>query len=322
MKTPFLLTLFCLAFIACAQNPQKMNTPLISELYKEVKYQDKAVQYHAGIEIGGCAFSFLVNDVPVVQYFEDGNGTLNTSAPLNDQILKSGTQTWKLTLYPGYQNGKQTDALSPGIESNVTIETLQFYEGGVKDLAPKFSLLETPKRIDDKDALVYQEAGKKMMVYSGTFQAKVPYELAGWSAGADLRKEDMEKLQREVLAAFKEYGSLLQEGNLQKLSAVVYNKEKEIAQAYFLSEAEMKDRVNKYATGLKNPTLKIQPLKDYQLKIYGDGRLVTLERTDFPYIGEPALQAFYKDDAGEDYEKSYTVYFYRPSPSAKLEIIR
>ncbi len=322
MKTLLLILTGSLLFGACTQPSKNMNPTTLSDLYKTVQYHDKAVQYHAGIQIGGCAFEFLLNDVPVVQYFEEGSGTLNTSAPLNDQILKSGTQTWRLTLYPGFAAGKQTETLSAGIEANITVETLQFYEGGVKNLVPTFSLIQTPKRIGETGAADYADAGKKMMVYTGTFQAKVPYELAGWTASVDLRKEDPEKLLKETVAAFQSYGQLLQKGDMQKISEAVYTKEKEIAQAYFLDAAEIEDRTSRYATSLKNPTLKVQPLADFQMKIYGNGRLVTLERTTYPYRGQPALYADYKDEAGEEYEKSYIVYFHRPQAGAKLQIIR
>ena len=45
-----------LGFSSCAQTPKNMNTALISDLYKEVKHKDKVLQYHTGIQLGGCVF--------------------------------------------------------------------------------------------------------------------------------------------------------------------------------------------------------------------------------------------------------------------------
>jgi len=311
-----------MALSSCAQPPKNMNTTLISDLYKEVKHRGKAVQYHAGIQVGGCAFEFFVNDLPVVQYFENGNGALNTSAPINDHILKSGTQTWKLVLYPAYLKGIQTEPLSKGIEANIEIETLKFREDGVDNIAPTFSLIETPKKKNEKGDTVYAEAGKKIMVYEGTFQAIVPYELKGWSQSVDLRKEDSPKLLQEVITAYQEYISILKDKDAQKVAEKVYKKERECAQAYFMDEEATKDRWNNYKTIFTIDGLELQSLEHYQMKIYGDGRIVCLERTDYPNINEPAIRARYKDEKGRGQVEYYYYYLHRPQPSSKLEIIR
>ena len=236
--------------------------------------------------------------------------------------MKSGTQNWKLILYPAYLKGVQTETLSRGIEANIELETLKFREDGVDNIAPTFSLIETPKKKDEHGDMVYAEAGKKMMVYEGTFQATVPYELTGWSQSVDLRKEDSAKLLQEVVAACKEYLDIIEGKDGKELAEKVYKKEKEYAQALFLDQKETKEQWDTYISNFKEPTLKIQPLEHFQMKIYGNGRLVTLQRTDYPNIGESALRADYKNKKGEDYEETYIYFLHRPHLGGTLELIR
>ena len=100
---PFLIilcSLFCLQ--SCGQNNKAMNekvTEILGNLYKDVKYYDQRINYHAQITIGGCNFEVLINDFPVHQYFGSINGSLNTNVPINTAILGQGVQNWKVRIY-------------------------------------------------------------------------------------------------------------------------------------------------------------------------------------------------------------------------------
>jgi hypothetical protein len=128
MKKTILYLLIGCSLASCAQEKKKMNDNLIPDLYKEVKFKDQKISYRAGIQVGASNFVLLINDVPVAQNFEEAGGTFNTSAPINDMILKSGKQHFKLILYPGFKNSLPLTALSENVLAKITIEGLK-YEG-------------------------------------------------------------------------------------------------------------------------------------------------------------------------------------------------
>ncbi|CAM4221058.1 hypothetical protein SAMN06265348_107309 [Pedobacter westerhofensis] len=315
MRKTILYLLISCSLMACAQNKKKMNTTPISELYKEVKFKEQKISYRAGIEIGACNFELFINDVPVAQYFEDVNGTFNTSSPINDVILKSGKQTFKLILYPGFKNGVPIKALSESIIAKITVEGLKYEGEGVKTIVSPFTIFELPTQ-----ARPFTEAGKQTAVYEGTFDAHVPYELEGWSKSRDLRKEDPDVLLKEVLTAYQHFINVVKNKDEDQLSKLIYKKEKNYAQALFLDKEGTENQWATYLKTLHDPTLVMQPIEHYKMKFYGNGRLVALERTDYPNIGEPALRAIFKKD-----DRSKLRYFFyelhKPEGSNTLELI-
>ncbi|HEY0176305.1 MAG TPA: hypothetical protein VGC08_08000, partial [Pedobacter sp.] len=246
-----------------------MNSTSISDLYKEVKFSDQKISYRAGIQVGACNFVLLINDVPVAQYFDNVTGTFNTSSPINDVILKSGKQTFKLILYPGFKNGTPLTALSENVLGKITIEGLKYAGEGVQTVIEPFTILEIPGK-----GKPFTEAGKPGAVYEGTFDVKVPYELTAWSKSQDLRKENPEVLLKEVLAAYQQYSNAIKNKDADMVSKLVYKKEKDYAQALFLDQEGTKNQWAAYTETLNQSGLVMQPFEHYKMKFYGNGRLV------------------------------------------------
>lgn len=313
MKRIFLYLMIGSSFRSYSQSEKKTISKPVSELYKEVKFKEQKISYRAGIEIGGCDFELLINDVPVAQYFEDVNGTFNTSSPINDIILKSGKQTFKLILYPGFKNGVPVTALSENVIAKITVEGLK-YEG-VKTIVSPLTIFELPTQ-----AKPFTDAGKQTVVYEGTFDVHVPYELEGWSKSKDLRKEDPDVLLKEVLASYQQFINVVKSKDEARLSKLIYKKEKNYAQALFLDKEGTENQWATYMKTLHDPTLVMQPIEHYKMKFYGNGRLVVLERTDYPYIGEPALRAVFKKD-GRNKLRYFFYELHKPEGSNTLEVI-
>lgn len=321
MKNTLTLIFLCISLVSCSQNKKNMDsvTNLLGNLDAQVKFREQAVNYHAGIHVGGCSFEFFVNDMPVVQYFGDGNGTMNTSAPINPYILHSGKQTYRLVVYPALFKGEQTTTLSTGVEMDIAIEGLRHRADGVDNIVPRFQLLSTPKKKDADGNEVYADAGKNIMVYQGTFEAKVPYELTGWSQSADLTKEDTSRLKTEVVAAYNALAGLIKAKDLNGIARLVYEKEKELAQSLFYNHENAEENVKEFMDTYGRDGLEMQPLENYKLVFYGP-RVVALERVDLK--GKSPLLAFYKGNDGRKKYKMYYCYLHKPKGSNKLEIIR
>ncbi len=127
---------------SCGQNTKTMNdnaTEILGSLYKDVKYYDQRINYHADIFIGGCNYEVLINDFPVDSHFGPGDGAMNTSIPINTAILHKGEQTWKIRVYPVHDNKEMNGggtamiarpAIQDGARVEIKIEGVRFKENG------------------------------------------------------------------------------------------------------------------------------------------------------------------------------------------------
>ena len=64
----------------------------------------------------------------------------------------------------------------------------------------------------------------------------------------------------------------------------------------------------------------MRPIEQYELKFYGDGRLVVLEGTDPANFDEPALRARYREQSS-NIINAYFLYLHKPEGNDRLEII-
>lgn len=322
----FLACFVMLANQSCSQNKKAMDqkaTSIIGNLYKDVKFKDQAVNYHAEIQIGGCAFEFYVNDMAVQKYAgDDGSGSVGLSAPINMNILKSGVQTWELRVFPPEVHGKRIAALPEGVKLELSVEALKFRQDGVDHTAAPIVLLQTPT-VQKDNKLIYADAGKPFMVYKGTFRADVPYEIKGWSESVDLSKEDTTALQKELVATYEKYRDWLSKRALDEIAGSLAQKDKDRAQVTFYDKALNEDHLNTFLDRYGAPNLSMLPLEHYKMVFSGNGKMVTLERADHPYypalIGESHQK---KDGKDKIYTMTYYMNFHRPHAGAPLEVIR
>ncbi|WP_162903422.1 hypothetical protein [Taibaiella koreensis] len=159
-----MISIMAIVFSIChAQNKHEKDQ--IKNLYKHVQFKNQAVEYRANIQIGASNFELLINDVPVEQYFGDADGTVNTSIPINDAILHSGSQRWKLILYHGTSKGKDLTGLSSNVLIDIEIEKLT-PDISSNEQSASIKILATPTvLISGKPQ--YKDAGKVIAIYEG-----------------------------------------------------------------------------------------------------------------------------------------------------------
>ncbi|WP_205529503.1 hypothetical protein [Taibaiella koreensis] len=307
-----------MAFTMCKGQTNNGENQLAS-LYKQVRFRDRAVEYRTNIEVGACNFELLINDVPVEQYFGDAEGTVNTSVPINDAILQTGAQHWKLIVYPGERKGKQLEELSPNVLIDIEIEKIT--KGGSQQEAGAVKKLVTTSLVKRDGREVFADAGKRIVVYEGSFPASVPYNIPGWTKGQDLQKEDSLALQREVLAYYQKYAGFYNEKNVEGIYSAVLAKERERAQYFFLDAEGCKETIKDYKEFLSFPSPNVLPVEHYRMRFYGNGKIVALERTDPPNKGEPVTRIEYKDKNGKTVTEFMYCYLMR-NASGQLEMIR
>lgn len=318
MKPVKLLCYLCLliSLQGCAQTQhntkekkemdQNIKNKYLS-IYTSVKKYNYNPAFYLDYSSYNCTYEILVNDMPALVDFNEGN-VGGAFVACSNNILCSGKQSITIRMYPKMNaNGQMDKFLLP---NNCGLE-VKLVHGEIgkqrpDEYKPLFHYKMPPVTTD---ALPYLE-------YKAEFTAETPYQLTGWSQSQDLAKEDTDQLLKEVLQAYQDLHAILERRDVNAYAARLYRKELEIATANFFTQpSDAEDLWNELekTTDIK----KMLPLEHYQLKLFGNGRVVALIRTDDQFKGECAL-------IGET-DRSYRifdVYLHKPAGSKQLEVIR
>ena len=257
MKKIHLLAIAILMF-NCHNAQKKMGTQQIP-LEKQITYM---------IDI--------TTNIPVIVYVNDIkaselNMPLGTAIDLNPYVLKNGKCKIKLQIFPLFRRG----------DTLVTVENIMrcnlFFGSYIRNK-------ETNEILNYKaDVALPIVAPKEDVPYFeqewDVELTELPYELEGWSKGQDLRKWDKKELEKKVVAFHQRTRKILNEGNSEAWLKLIQKRFDEVCIFDYLSEKriekdleEIKEDVEEYSKGT------MIPLEDYELKLYAEGKLVTLER--------------------------------------------
>ena len=325
MKKIHLLTVIILLF-NCSNAQKKMEK--IANLYKEVKYHQQAISYQAEYFIGGCNFEILINGFPIERYYGLGNGALSASVPINTEILKSGLQSWKIRIFPIHINGIPQKVIEGGARVQLKIQAIRFKDNGdIEKISTPVIDFEVPlKKEKETGKNIFVDMGKPYVEYSGTFQANVPYQLKGWQDGEKFDLSDSLNLKKEVLNKFNELRNMIINKEENKFEESILYKEKEVAQALFMTEKESKD-IAKFYTAAFDGTLQnfnMTSIDNEELVYYCEDRVVTLLFTAMKCPrckGEPVLVGRYEEENRKKV-RIFPIYLYRSKGKKELEVIR
>jgi len=218
----------------------------------------------------------ITTNIPVIVYVNDIkaselNMPLGTAIDLNPYVLKNGKCKIKLQIFPLFRRG----------DTLVTVENIMrcnlFFGSYIRNK-------ETDEILNYKaDVALPIVAPKEDVPYFeqewDVELTELPYELEGWSKGQDLRKWDKKELEKKVIAFHQKIRKILNDGNSEEWMKLIQKRFDEVCIFDYLSEKriekdleEIKEDVEEYSKGT------MIPLEDYELKLYAEGKLVTLER--------------------------------------------
>ncbi len=294
-----LLTVGFFTLLGCAQQPKdaKATTALptaIEEINSEnmvaaisakIKHFDEEPLYYLRIGKENCIIEVLVNDMPVYKSYELSN--LASPLRINGSILKSGTQTVTVRMYPvgdlikeAYEYGETITQL--GDASNVSIRVIQLDKQGAMGLNDEVELLEYQSPTADANGEVFAGAGLPFYEYAFEFFAKVPYDLSenSWGDAADLSTVDQDILEQKMLTYYKTFLKEYKRGNKDFIAQKYYQSFYVQAQAYYKSKEEIQEMWDEELELLNNPTVKPQPVKAYEMVFYAQGGVAFLRHID------------------------------------------
>ncbi|PKB41923.1 hypothetical protein AX016_0077 [Cellulophaga sp. RHA19] len=307
--------------VACNSQVNPEVQEIFSNLGENVIANDEA--YNANIWIGACSYEVLINDMRVDYFFGRLNGTISGSIPINPYILKTGWQTWTIRVYPEWKDRSffDTNGISEGALVELQINKYKYKPNGDVETLYESEKFERKKPEGDYDAK-FPDAGKPYVEYKGKFYAEVPYELEGWSNSQDLSKEDKDELFEELLKEYNTYRDLITNKELPEIARNIHKMKKERAITNSDSNEEVQETIANFIK-LWGQDMTMYPIENVALKMYGNGKVVALERFDVrgetPLIGQYWLE---KDGGKHDTANVFSLYFHRPKGSSKLEVIR
>ena len=208
-----------------------------------------------------------INDILAVSRSRGSNAAID----INPYVLKNGKYKIKLRLLPYWHLNETTVSKSD-------IENARLFFGSY------IRNKETDKILNYKaDVALPIVAPKEDVPYFeqewDVELTELPYELEGWSKGQDLRKWDKKELEKKVVAFHQKIRKILNDGNSEEWMKLIQKRFDEVCIFDYLSEKriekdleEIKEDVEEYSKGT------MIPLEDYELKLYAEGKLVTLER--------------------------------------------
>lgn len=298
---------------SCAQNIKEKKTIITKEQYnnisKEVKKYDYNPTYQLKVNTNLCTYEIYINDILVDFSFTTGRTAGEQNIDIPQYILKSGIQSVRYVVYPkAIKNGILEKFVDHDAEFSLRIVHGEYYKTKFKDFIEDYRAT-SPKIEDDVPSIEKEDK----------FSAKVPYELEGWSKGVDLSKEEPKKLEEEVLEKCNKFRDAFNNKDVTTIATMIYNREKEIAQAFFFDS----ESSSNYSNGWKeleekcNALIEMKPIDNYSMKILGNGKVVCLLKNEGKLKNFPVVYG----TTGEKL-RFYGLFFYRPSAGAKLEIIR
>ena len=208
-----------------------------------------------------------INDILAVSRSRGSNAAID----INPYVLKNGKYKIKLRLLPYWHLNETTVSKSD-------IENARLFFGSY------IRNKETDKILNYKADVALPIVAPKVDVpyFEQEWDVELtelPYELEGWSKGQDLRKWDKKELEKKVVAFHQKIRKILNDGNSEEWMKLIQKRFDEVCIFDYLSEKriekdleEIKEDVEEYSKGT------MIPLEDYELKLYAEGKLVTLER--------------------------------------------
>ncbi|WP_062059438.1 hypothetical protein [Aquimarina longa] len=346
MKNISILYICLLSIVSCAQKQTTKTTTvnptpssmthqeitaatIVDTIAAQIQHYDKEPMYFLRLTQSSCVFEVLVNDIPVEKNYELGK--MANAIKINHAILQSGPQTVTYRLYPlgdlmveAYDKGETITTLLKN--TRMTIEVIR-----VDDF-------KTYSGFDDEHTVVlhhsptkegsheFEGAGLPYYEHTFTFTAEVPYIHKGWSDGQDLTKFDKKELEEKVVSYYNRYKSYYENKNLDKIIQINYKDELRNSLSEYQGKEKIKKLWDEYQEIVLQNDKEFQPLEDYVLSFYGNGRIVSLrhpsrEPVDYRLRGECALWFLYdtEDETRADFPG---VYLYLPKGEESLDALR
>ncbi|ATA83178.1 hypothetical protein [Capnocytophaga sputigena] len=336
MKHWFLCVFVSVVFHSCSQpTPVNQNSNitadnLVEEIAKQVKHYPSERIYGLGYSNNNCYFDMFINDIKVHTF--PGRGLIGSTAVEVNQLLPhSGKYTISYKMYPLYtleEEGK-TVTLNTLVDSSYVALDVYSYNLKDKNEGDIFYAKYGTPNIAIKNAqgdTIYKFAGAGKTYYEGSFEVEleVPYQLQPpFATAQDLRKMDQKLLMTKLLAKYKEVWQIYKNRELDNIARLEYDSLKDLFISHYATPKTIKENWAVIYDNYKNGTFEIQPIENYKLEFFADGKLAALmlDTKDNKIRGNTVLWAKLIYENGEfGMPVFFNRYFYIPQGETEFKV--
>ena len=335
MKKTILTLFLLLSLQSCLQKKETMITQnpnitadnLVEEIAKQVKNYPSERIYGLGYSNDNCYFDMFVDGIRAYRY--PGRGVVGSTAiEINELLFHSGKHTISYKMYPLYTSEEEGVTTTQNTLVDSSYVALDVYSYNLKDKNEGdifYAKYGTPN-IAIKNAqgdTIYKFAGTGKTYYEGSFEVEldVPYQLQPpFATAQDLRKMDQKLLMTKLLAKYKEVWQIYKNRELDNIARLEFDKLKYYAVSHYATKEVIKENWEYLYDNYKNTSFEMQPLANYKLEFFADGKLVALmlDTKDNKIRGNTALWIKLKDE--ENTPVFFNRYFYIPQGETEFKV--
>ena len=334
MKHWFLWGLVLVMFYSCSsptpvnQNPNITADNLVEEIAKQVKNYPSEKIYGLGYSNNNCYFDMFVDGIRAYRY--PGRGVVGSTAiEINELLFHSGKHTISYKMYPLYTLEERGVTTTQNTLVDNSYVALDVYSYNLKDKNARdisYAEYTTPNiaiKNDQGDTISYKFAGSGKTYYEGSFEVEleVPYQLQPpFATAQDLRKMDQKLLMTKLLAKYKEVWQIYKNREINNIARLEFDMLKDYAVSHYATKEVIKKNWDFLYDNYKNTSFEMQPITNYKLEFFADGKLVALmlDTKDNKIRGNTALWIKLKDE--ENTPVFFNRYFYIPQGETEFKV--
>ena len=333
MKHWFLWGFVLLMFYSCSsptpvnQNPNITADNLVEEIAKQVKHYPSERIYGIEYSNNDCFFDVFVDGLKVYTNFNRAEAG-NSGTEINHLLFHSGTHSVTYKLFPIYHLEEYGITKNTLTDYSDLILNLYFYDLK-SDVSREVTYPEhqVPKvKVTSQGDTIYKFAGTGKTYYEGSFEVEVdlPYQLQPpFATAQDLRKMDQKQLMTKLLAKYKEVWQIYKNRELDNIARLEYDSLKDLFISHYATPKTIKENWAVIYDNYKNGTFEIQPIENYKLEFFADGKLAALmlDTKDNKIRGNTVLWAKLIYENGEfGMPVFFNRYFYIPQGETEFKV--
>ena len=330
MKHWFLCVFVSVVFHSCSQptpvnqNPNITADNLVEEIAKQVKHYPSEKIYGIEYSNNDCFFDVFVDGLKVYTNFNRAEAG-NSGTEINHLLFHSGTHSVTYKLFPIYHLEEYGITKNTLTDYSDLILNLYFYDlKGDVSREVTYPEHQVPKvKVTSQGDTIYKFAGSGKTYYEGSFEVEleVPYQLQPpFATAQDLRKMDQKLLMTKLLAKYKEVWQIYKNRELDNIARIEFDMLKDYAVSHYATKEVIKKNWDFLYDNYKNTSFEMQPITNYKLEFFADGKLVALmlDTKDNKIRGNTALWIKLKDE--ENTPVFFNRYFYIPQGETEFKV--
>ena len=290
MKHIIFTLLVLTAFYSCSQptpvnqNPNIPADNLVEEIAKQVKHYPSEKIYGIDYSNDNCYFDMFIDNIKVP--YNRGRGIITGGAiDVNELLPHSGKYTISYKMDPLYTLEERGVTITQNTLVDKSYVTLKVKSYDLKNeeaediLYAEYTTPNIAIKNAQGDSISYKFAGSGKTYYEGSFEVEVdlPYQLQPpFATAQDLRKMDQKLLMTKLLAKYKEVWQIYKNRELDNIARLEYDSLKDLFISHYATPKTIKENWAVIYDNYKNGTFEIQPIENYKLEFFADGKLAAL----------------------------------------------